>query len=423
MNRVAPQLAFLAVTITAATACNHAASNYCKDVPVTHNCMDDADTGCTSNTQCSAPTPVCDVDGAKTCVQCTGSDETACTGATPVCGANNMCEACTMHAQCGSKACLPDGSCGTDSNVAYVDPSGTDNTMCTKAMPCTKVASALATSRPFVKFHGTTDEAVTVTDKTVTFLADPASKLTRTTNGNILVIDGTSTVAIFDLEISGASGTGFGISMPSGAAQQVSLTRAKLSSNVGGGISASGGTLIVTQSTISGNPGGGISLSNAAFTLTNNFIVQNGSPTSLIGGIDFASIPGTGAHQLSFNTVAANTGTSSVNGGVNCGTVGAPTVFSDNIIYGNPVSGGGKQIGGSTNCSSTYSDIGPDTSPGTGNLNSDPLFVNPAQGNFHIQPNSPCKDAADPAATLDVDVDGDTRPQGSGRDIGADEVP
>ena len=49
------------------------------------------------------------------------------------------------------------------------------------------------------------------------------------------------------------------------------------------------------------------------------------------------------------------------------------------------------------------------------------MFVNMAQSNYHIMSGSPCKDVADPGSTLNVDVDGDARPQGSGRDIGADE--
>ena len=56
---------------------------------------------------------------------------------------------------------------------------------------------------------------------------------------------------------------------------------------------------------------------------------------------------------------------------------------------------------------------------GTGNLNSDPLFVNVAQGNFRITGSSPVIDQADPYAPLAVDIDGHYRPQGRRCDIGA----
>jgi hypothetical protein len=49
--------------------------------------------------------------------------------------------------------------------------------------------------------------------------------------------------------------------------------------------------------------------------------------------------------------------------------------------------------------------------PGPGNLFADPLFVNPAAGNFELQPSSPCIDAGDPASPAD--------PDGSRADIGA----
>jgi hypothetical protein len=73
-------------------------------------------------------------------------------------------------------------------------------------------------------------------------------------------------------------------------------------------------------------------------------------------------------------------------------------------------------------CSWAYSDIGPDGVTGNNNINADPLFANASQGDFHIGASSPCRDAADPGATLDSDIDRDTRPQGAARDIGADEA-
>ena len=50
----------------------------------------------------------------------------------------------------------------------------------------------------------------------------------------------------------------------------------------------------------------------------------------------------------------------------------------------------------------TYSDI-EDGWAGTGNIDSDPLFVNPAIGDYHLQSTSPCIDAGDPASPLDPD--------------------
>jgi hypothetical protein len=295
--------------------------------------------------------------------------------------------------------------------------------MCSKAMPCKKVMAAQATNKPYVKFHGVTDEAVTVDlAGAVTFLADPGARLTRTSNGLLLEIRGASQVAIYDLEISGASGMNNpGISMPTGNTATLMLTRVTISNNSGGGISASGGTVTVTQSTISGNTGGGVSISGAQFAITNSFIVQNGGPLSLVGGIDISQISLAGSNRLEFNTITANTGNTSINSGINCATVVVPLVFNSNIIYGNMVSGGGMQLGGSAMCSAAYSDVGPGATTGT-NINADPMFVNALQGNFHLMSNSPAKDAADPNATLAIDFDGQPRPQGPRRDMGADEI-
>jgi serine/threonine protein kinase len=67
--------------------------------------------------------------------------------------------------------------------------------------------------------------------------------------------------------------------------------------------------------------------------------------------------------------------------------------------------------------------VGPDTATGDGNMNEDPAFVDPENRDFHLQPTSPVRDAADPTANLKRDIDGDTRPAGGRSDMGADEVP
>ena len=70
----------------------------------------------------------------------------------------------------------------------------------------------------------------------------------------------------------------------------------------------------------------------------------------------------------------------------------------------------------------TYSDIQRPGGvyDGEGNINADPLFVDPENGDYHITAMSPCIDAGIDAGVY-TDVDGEVRPQGCGVDMGADE--
>ena len=54
-------------------------------------------------------------------------------------------------------------------------------------------------------------------------------------------------------------------------------------------------------------------------------------------------------------------------------------------------------------------------------LHRKPEFVNPAEGDFHIEPTSAAVDAG-ANTRLKYDIDGDPRPLGRGYDIGADEA-
>ena len=68
----------------------------------------------------------------------------------------------------------------------------------------------------------------------------------------------------------------------------------------------------------------------------------------------------------------------------------------------------------------TYSLI-QDNYPGIGNLDTDPLFINPANGDFRLKPNSPAINAGDPNITNlpATDLAGQPRVQGGQVDIGA----
>jgi hypothetical protein len=108
-----------------------------------------------------------------------------------------------------------------------------------------------------------------------------------------------------------------------------------------------------------------------------------------------------------FNTVA-NNGT-----GAQCAT---PIAIKNTIFATNGAAS--PQI--VTPCTATYS-LFTDVAPaGTGNIsNGNPAFV--ASDDLHITFQSQARDKADPAATLGFDFDGEPRPHGPLRDIGADE--
>lgn len=90
-------------------------------------------------------------------------------------------------------------------------------------------------------------------------------------------------------------------------------------------------------------------------------------------------------------------------GGVNCNDI----FMSHSIVWGNEPN----DIFTERNCRIHYSDIGLGCRSGVGNISTDPMFVNPEEGNFRLQPGSPCIDATGNLLArdlADLDEDGDT---------------
>jgi hypothetical protein len=420
----------------------------------------DQEMGCTMNAQCTTSSkPVCDTAG-MVCVACTSSDIGACTGTTPVCGSTNTCQACSAHSECASTVCLPDGSCGAETSVAFVDAATGTGTSCTRAMPCAQMSAALATNHPYIKVSGTLNEAVTLTNRNVTFLAEPGAIL-KNTSGNGLTLTGSSHVEIYDLQI---SNSGTGINIPTGTTVSLFLSRAKVQNNANGGIVQESGTLTVSKSTIASNTGaggifshdttvsvvgstlssnsggegiiyyggslsvsrstfvnninGGLSLgSTGTFAIVGNVFFGNGTTTSTTGGVKINTDQNAG-NRLELNTFIGNRTNTSTASAIQC-TAGTFTARS-NIMSGNM--GATDQFSGT--CLHAYSISRPGAVPaGTGNIASDPLFVDAATGNVHLQAGSPARGAGDPASDLAgiaaLDIDGDMR--ATPPDMGADQ--
>lgn len=452
-----------------ATSCSN--PKYCADQPGSQ-CSNgdassgsgDASTACTADSSCAGATPVCDLV-TKACVACTTADN-MCPAMTPVCHADDVCHGCAAHSECPSNACLPDGTCGDDTNVAYVDPNGSGSA-CTKAMPCNHVSVGLATNRANVKISGTIDEAVTLTNRNVTFLADPSARL-QSTGNTVMSISGTSDVRIFDLSVGPSGSTYQGIVLHS-STTKVALTRVHLEQNKNGGVIVDAGELDVTASRVADNTGaggiyllgdsgsctlnvrgttltnnsggaaiaiqactvsvatstftsnvnGGISVTSSPFTIVGNMFLSNGASNSNAGGILINTSQNV-ANRLEFNTFVKNQSLNTVGPAIQCdaGTFTA----RNNIMDLNVGNGGTAQYAGS--CNHAHSIATPGVVPtGSGNLGSDPMFADLTGGNLHLTSASPARGAADPASDLTgvaaTDIDGDMRVAPA--DIGADQ--
>jgi parallel beta-helix repeat protein len=204
----------------------------------------------------------------------------------------------------------------------------------------------------------------------------------------------------------------------------------------GGGIGIAAGSPLIQLNKITSNSanlcaaggtGGGISIRGASYPeILNNLISEN---TGLLGGGIFTKANSDGSILIN-NTIADNNATLNGSGifadnpgGLTTGSDGR-TELTNNIIVAKPgqfglscsqlsgqnqaiirfnniFSAGGMAYGGS--CSNK---TGTD-----GNISADPLFINPTQGDYHIQQGSPSIDAGyNQAPNLpETDIDGNPR--------------
>ncbi len=181
----------------------------------------------------------------------------------------------------------------------------------------------------------------------------------------------------------------------------------------GGGVygRSSTGNMIFTNNIFNGNTaenagGGAVSRSQGTITFTNNTSLGNTVNNGDGGGFHIT---------LELNTAIGN--------------------IYNNIVWNNTALGNGDDIyvddstGASVNLyNNDYGDFaisnGGSLSQGN-NINIDPVLVDPASEDFHLQTTSPCINAGTATAPSlpPTDCDGEQRNSGSAPDIGADEVP
>jgi hypothetical protein len=413
------------IVALALAACTKDSKLYCERHPTDlENCgyTDagvDARPACTSDPECAASpgAPYCE-QTTQFCVECYLPEHCASNADRTFCDLDTFrCTSCVAHADCASSACLPDGVCGDDTNVAYVDPMAPmTNTACTIAQKCRTIALALATKRPYIKLQGAIVEPVKLDAVSVTFIAEPGTTLTRANGGTIFDIGTASEIAIYDLAITGNGEKGILVEKS---------TLRLITSSVTGcnhkdrrAIEAKmGSTLIVSRSSIFANAGGGIFTDAATtFNVTNSFIYRNGANDTAVGGVSFGAMT-TGLNRFEMNTVVDNQATAAANaGGVYCA---AALRAPNNLIARNATGGltsklsANKPVTGGCNLADSM--IATDVA--------DFAFVMPdgtGPWDYHIGPGSMAIDRG-VASDLTVDIDGNARPYNGKFDVGADE--
>ena len=208
----------------------------------------------------------------------------------------------------------------------------------------------------------------------------------------------------------------------------------------GGGICIMSSSPIIENCTVSKNTsidhGGGISCFDCGPEIKNCTISENTTSRSGGGGIYC-----THSSPLITNCTNAGNSANSDGGGVRCShsdfiiknctitenatnrSGGAIYCFSSDAVLTNCILWNNSKdeiLAQSGKPELTYSDIEGGWA-GEGNIDINPLFIDVENKNFHLEHDSPCIDAGIDCEVYE-DIDGDSRPQKDGFDIGSDEV-
>jgi len=367
-----------------------------------------------------------------------------------------VCRGCVADAECSGACTEYDGRCVVSGQVIFLSATGVDGGNCTANMPCRSLAFGLTqiTANRRVIRVGDGNYAAAAGSVTLsisntggrivvsgTDRAAAGAELTALTNGvtNPVVVDtGDRTDVVLEgLTIKGGPNDGVrsdaalllsrveitdnngrGVSSNAQDGETVRVWDSRIAGNDNEGINAQNGPFELLRTVVVRNVRGGVVLERTAATIVGSMIVANGGTGSGVGGLSLKNL-GVNVQTLAFITLANNLASGSNVAGVDSE---GPVAISSSIMADNTNgTPGAPQV--SAGVTATYSLFSGAPLVGTGNLVAAPGFVDPVLDDYHLRATSAARDAADPAATVRLDLDGDPRPLGNGFDIGADEAP
>ncbi|MBI5664913.1 MAG: right-handed parallel beta-helix repeat-containing protein [Nitrospirae bacterium] len=327
---------------------------------------------------------------------------------------------------------------------------------------CNTITQAIgrndSTTRPIIVYDGTYSESVNLMNKsdrylqsangpestiidggTYTFLLQTSYNITLDGFGHMgstygIQANGNTTTTVRNCDI--YSNTSRGINVSSGTNVTLSVSSCDIYSNAGGagaGIYLNGGNITVENSKIYGNAGTGSgTLYQVNATTTFRNVIMTGN-TAYDGGAAYFN---SGTFNCYNCTISGNYA-SNIGGGLR---VASTTVtLRNSIMYNNYAVGQGDElylVSGSTTLDysfiktgASYIQGGPPTLTNTINDDTNLLFIDKRDpsatatidGDYHLRAGSPCINSGTITNAVSPDIDGDSRPQGGGYDMGADE--
>ena len=404
---------------------------------------------CASSAECANATPYCSSAGlcemaCTTDSECPGGGQTAnqihcsggacvecadaadCPATAPVC-ASSACRICQQNSECASEVCATDGTCVAADMIAYVDSAGSDGADCSQATPCS-LSHGTSLGRTYtVMAPGTYQVTQAVTLAGTRWLIGNGAQpsVSRTTPGPIVSIGGASHVQISNVLFSGAKNTS-ATSYDGSAIQCASVTS----------------TLDLTDVVATGNAYFGVDASSCGVTATRSAFTHNGDSGIFVldnpATFDRCDFYRNGGDGLAFDGTLLQATNSFFTGNTRNGaivstqTVGGKIEFStaagnvkNGIEIGLPASVSfqlSNDLAAGNVMNPVECDGGTCPQPGSIVMGMDSSTAHFVSGfDFHITAGSVAIDAA-AGGTLDHDFDGDVRPKGAARDVGADEA-